>query len=69
MSDTSAQAEQVRKESSIQALGCSKCPDPSRGAKGSPCTRCTQVEDLIHQVAKLQEIVKGYTVLEELRWR
>ncbi|GAB0207669.1 mitochondrial enolase superfamily member 1 [Grus japonensis] len=35
MSDASTQTEVVRKETSVQAVGCSKCPDPSPGEKES----------------------------------
>ena len=58
MSDDSTQMELVTKETSVQAAGCSKCPDPSSGALVSACTRCRQVEDLMRQVAELQETVK-----------
>ncbi|GAB0179201.1 hypothetical protein GRJ2_000385400 [Grus japonensis] len=33
MSDTSTQMELVRKERSVQTVGCSKCPDPSPGKR------------------------------------
>ncbi|GAB0206374.1 mitochondrial enolase superfamily member 1 [Grus japonensis] len=33
MSDASTQTEVVRKETSVQAVGCSECPDPSPGEK------------------------------------
>jgi len=49
--------ELVKKERSVQAAVCSECPDPSFGALVSACTRCRHIEDLIHQVAELQEPV------------
>jgi len=58
MSDASTQTELVRKETPVQVVGCSECPDPSSGAKVSPCIRCAQVEDLLRQVAELQETVE-----------
>lgn len=39
-------------------VGCSECPDISPVENVSTCTRCSQVEDLLHQVAKFQETVK-----------
>ena len=57
MSDASAQTELVTKETSMQPAACSECPDPSPGVLVSACTRCRQVEDLIDQVAELQETV------------
>lgn len=45
--------ELLRKETSVQAVGCNECPGSS-GEKASACTSCAQV-DLIHQVAELQE--------------
>ena len=53
MSDASTQQERGRKETSLQAVGCSECLDLSPGKKISTCTRCTQVDDLLHQVAEL----------------
>ena len=35
-----------------------ECPDPSPGEKVSTCKRCAQVDDLLCQVAELQETVK-----------
>jgi len=63
MSDASNQTDLVTKETSVQAAACSKCPDPSPGALVSACTRCRQVEDLIHQVAELQEIVNMLPII------
>lgn len=39
-------------------VGCTECPDPSPGAKVSACTKCGQVDDLLHQVTMVQETVK-----------
>ena len=58
MSDASSQMELVRKETSVQTVGCNECPDPSPGEKVSTCKRCAQVDDLLCQVAELQETVK-----------
>ena len=52
MSDTSTQMELVRKETSVQVVGCSECPDPSPGEKVST------FDDLLRQVAEFQERVK-----------
>jgi len=49
----------VTKDTSVQATACSECPDPSPGAPVSVCSRCRQVEDLIRQVAELQETVSS----------
>jgi len=57
MTDASTQMELVTKRSSVQVAGCSECPDPSSGALVSACTSCGQVEDLIQQVAQLQQTV------------
>jgi len=57
ISDASTQMELIRKETSVQVVGCSERPDLSPGAKVSPCIRCAQVEDLLHQ--ELQETLKG----------
>lgn len=46
------------KEISVQTADCSACPDTSPGAKANICRTCTWVEDLLRQVAKLQETVK-----------
>ena len=54
----STQTQLVRKETSVQTVGCNKCPEPSPGGKVSTCKRCAQAEDLLRQVAKLQETVK-----------
>jgi len=53
MSDASTQTELVTKETSVQAAGCSECPDPSSGALVSACTRRRQVEDLKRQMGEL----------------
>ena len=58
MPDASAQVELGRKEATVQAVGCSKCPDPSPGEKVNNCRRCAWVDDLLCQVAELQETVK-----------
>ena len=58
ISDASTQMELVRKVASVQVVGCNECPDPSAGVKVSTCTRCAQVDDLLHQVTELQETVK-----------
>ena len=58
MSDASTQTELVRKETSVQTVGCNECPEPSPGEKVSTCKRCAQVDDLLHQVAELQGTVK-----------
>ena len=58
MSDASTQMKLVRKETSVQTVGCNECPDPSPGEKVSTCKRCAQVDDLLHQVAELQGTVK-----------
>jgi len=52
MSNVSTQMELLTKDTSVQTVGY-ECPDPSSGALVSACTRCGQVEDLIHQVAEL----------------
>ena len=57
MSDALTLMDLVTKATSVQAAACSECPDPAPGALLSACTRCRQVEDLVHQVAELQEIV------------
>ena len=58
ISDASTQMELVGKETSVQMVGCNQCPDPSPGEKVSTCERLAQVDDLLHQVAHLQETVK-----------
>ena len=58
VSNASTQTELVRKEISVQTVGCNECPDPSPGETVSACKRCAQVDDLLCQVAKLQETVK-----------
>ena len=58
MSDASTQTELVRKETSVETVGCNECPEPSPGEKVSTCKRCAQADGLLHQVAKLQETVK-----------
>ena len=58
MSDASTQTELVRKETSVQTVGCNECPDPSPGEKVSTCKRCAQVDDLLRQVAELQKTGK-----------
>ena len=57
-SDASTQMELVRMDASVQAVGCNECPDPSPGVKVSTCTRCAQVDDLLRQVAELQDTVR-----------
>ncbi len=45
----------------MQTSGCRQCldPTPGAGAGGSPaCRRCAQVEELLQQVAELQEAVR-----------
>ena len=58
MSDASTQMELVRKETSVQTVGCNKCPEPCPGEEVSTCKRRAQVDDLLCQVAELQETVK-----------
>ena len=52
------QAEPVRKETPVQAVGCRGCPDPSLGEKVRTCTRCAQVDGLLRQVAESQATVQ-----------
>ncbi|GAB0179469.1 hypothetical protein GRJ2_000412200 [Grus japonensis] len=49
MSDTSTQMELVRKEASVQVVGCSECPDPSPGEQVSTCTRPPDQEEDINE--------------------
>jgi len=65
MADASTQTELVTKGMSVQAAVFSEYPDPSPGALVSACTRCRQVEDLIHQVAELQDTVNRLRSIRE----
>jgi len=58
MSDASTQTEMATKQTSVQGAACSECPGASSGALVRACTRSRQDEELIHQVAELQETVK-----------
>lgn len=49
--------ELLRNETSVQAVGFKKWPDPSPGEKVSPCKRCAHIDDLLCQMAELQELV------------
>lgn len=55
MSDAFTQTELVRKETLIQVVGCSEYLEPSLSGKVSTCTGCAQVDNLLRQVAELQE--------------
>lgn len=60
--DIFSEMELVKKETSVQLVGCSKCPDSSPCEKVSIWKRCAVLED---QVAKLQEsAISLYTSLE-----
>lgn len=43
------QTELVRKETSVQGVGCNKCPDLSPGEKVNTFIRCAQFDDLLCQ--------------------
>ena len=61
VADASTQTELLKGEAAVQASGCRMCPDLSPGAgTGSrpACKRCAQVEDILQQVAELQEVVR-----------
>lgn len=71
-SDVSTQTDLLKKETSVQASGCSECPHPS-GENISTYKRCAEVKDLLHQVVKLPETVDqlhGFreTETEIARW-
>ena len=53
--DVVTQIELVRKETLIQVVGCSEYLEPSLSGKVSTCTGCAQVDNLLQQVAELQE--------------
>ncbi|CAM9913947.1 unnamed protein product, partial [Bubo scandiacus] len=48
----------VMKETSVQAVGCNECLEPSPGEKVCTCKRYAQTDDLLHQVAELQGTVQ-----------
>lgn len=56
-SDVSTQTQLVRKGISVQVVSCDECPDNSSGGKASTCTKSAKVEDLLWQLAELQETV------------
>ncbi|KAK4827437.1 hypothetical protein QYF61_017994 [Mycteria americana] len=60
VADASTQTELLKGEAAVQTSGCRKCLhlSPGAGTGGRPaCKRCAQVEDLLQQVAVLQEAV------------
>ena len=67
MSDASTQKELLRKETSVQMVGCNECPDPSPGEKVSTCKRCAQADDLCVKWPSFREQLKGCVVLEGLK--
>ena len=68
MADASAQTDLLKGEAAAQTSDCRKCLDLSPGAgTGSrpACKRCAQVEDLLQQVAALQEAVRRLRSIRE----
>ncbi|KAM6082387.1 LOW QUALITY PROTEIN: serine/threonine-protein kinase MARK1-like [Chlamydotis macqueenii] len=65
--DASVQTEEPKGEAAVQTSGYSQClaPTPGAGAGGSPGCRCAQLEELLQQVAELQEEVKRLKVIRE----
>jgi len=61
VADASSQMELLKGEATVQNSDCRRCLDlsPKTGTGGRPdCKRCAQVEDLLQQVAGLQQAVK-----------
>lgn len=58
MSDAFSQVELVRKETLVQMFSYTEYFELSPGDKRSICTRCTEVGDLLRQVAELQGAVE-----------
>lgn len=50
MPDVVTQIELVRKETSIQMVGCTKCFEPPPTDKVGSCKRCTQMNGVLWQV-------------------
>lgn len=48
--DVVTQIELVRKETSIQMVGCTKCFEPPPTDKVGSCKRCTQMNGVLWQV-------------------
>ena len=68
VADASAQTDLLKGEAAAQTSDCRKCLDLSPGAgTGSrpACKRCAQVEDLLQQVAALQEAVRRLRSIRE----
>ena len=68
VTDASMQTELPKGEAAVQTSGCRECLDLSPGAgTGSrpACKRCAQVEDLLQQVAELQEAVRRLRNIRE----
>ena len=68
MADASTQTELLKGEAAVQTSDCRQCLDLSPGAgTGSrpACKRCAQVEDLLQQVAELQEVVRRLCNIRE----
>lgn len=55
LSDAYTQRELVRRETSVHAGGWNQCSDPSPRGRINTWIRCAQVNDLLRQVAELQE--------------
>lgn len=64
-SDASTQTDLLKKETSIQGIGCSKHPGLSSGEKVSTYKRRVQIEDLLCQVAVLQQTVERFHSITE----
>lgn len=47
MSEASTQMELIRQETSVQTIGCNKCPEPYPGEKVRTCKSYAQVDDLL----------------------
>lgn len=57
-SGASTRADMARKETLVQAVGCTECPEPSPSDAASSCAGCVLVDDRLGQVAELQEAVQ-----------
>lgn len=69
VANASRQMELLKREAAVQTSGCRKCLELSSGMRtgGRPaCKGCALVEDLLHQVAQMQEVVRRLHNIREV---
>ena len=69
VTDVATQTEGLGKHAAIQVLGCRVCPSllsvSDSSSEGYACGRCAQIEELLNQVAELQEEVSRLRSIRE----